>query len=503
MPRHTQNRNMKNLFFLPVILFVVNILQAQNVKEIPINSTNNIVLAAPVHVVIYKAESPKIIIKGNNIDPSPVNVVAGENGLTITSGTGNINDNTIIEIYTNNISSISSSASGNIEVKDEFITDDFNLTVTGSGDFKGFIRCQKANITATGSSDVKIIGSTENVNAVASGSSDLKLLDFETKTMTLTVSGASDAYVNVVEHLTANASGASDIYYKNEPAQLNANATGSSDIRLYNGSKNEKDNSYNYQYNYNYKENYDGDSTQVKKKKGKFFNKPRDMFGRGKYRQDLVWMGLDLGVDGLVDLSNGFDLQPQGDYNFMEMNYWRNTHVRVNFFEWRFNLVDNVFNIVTGLGWDFHHYAFAQKIKFDEANDYPGQGFTTPVVGATDTIHSINRSRLAVQYFQIPLFLNLRTKKTAKHRQQFNFTFGVVGGIKTGASSRIIYTENGMDVEEEKRDDFNLEVFTATAMVRIKYSFFSIYASYQFTPMFRGQNPNLYPFTLGVTLLSW
>jgi hypothetical protein len=253
----------------------------------------------------------------------------------------------------------------------------------------------------------------------------------------------------------------------------------------------------NYNYNYNYSDN---DSSKTK---GRFAARPKDMFGGGRMHQDLVWMGIDLGMDGLMDLSNGVNFQPQGDYQFMEMNYWRNTHVRVNFFEWRFNLVKNVFNIVTGMGWDFQHYAFAQKIKFDEAGDYPGQTFTTPVIGVADTVHSINRSRLAVQYFNIPLFFNLRTKKTAKNKNQFNFTFGVVGGIKTGSSSRIQYTELGYDAEEEKRDDFNLETFTATAMVRIKYSFFSIYASYQFTPMFRGQNPNLYPFSIGVTLLSW
>ncbi len=498
---------MKYLYFLVSSLFTSILLHAQTNKEVILTSTSNIVLTAPVDVIIYKSETARMVIKGNEMDPNAITAITNENGVTISMGNGKIGDNAVVEIYTNNISTISSSGSGDIDVKDEFSTQDFNLTMSGSGDFKGFIRCQKANISAMGSSDVKIIGSSEDVNAVASGSSDLKLIDFNTKKMTITVSGASDAYVDVTDELTANASGASDIYYKTQPTKINANASGSSDIRLYNGNNSDKDNNYdyNYQYDYNYNYNWknEGDSTQTKKKKGKFFTRPRDMFNGGKYRQDLVWMGIDLGVDGLVDLTNGFDLQPQGDYNFMEMNYWRNTHIRVNFFEWRFNVVDNVFNIVTGMGWDFQHYAFAQKIRFDEANDYPGQGYTTPVVGATDTLHSINRSRLAVQYFQIPLFLNLRTKKTAKHRQQFNFTFGVVGGIKTGASSRIIYTENGMDVEEEKRDDFNLEVFTATAMIRIKYSFFSIYASYQFTPMFRGQNPNLYPFTLGVTLLSW
>jgi hypothetical protein len=487
----------KRSFTFISALFAFITIQAQTIKEIPLTSTTHIELNAPVNVIIYKSDTPKLIIKGTQMDPEALDVKTGENGVTIGMGKGKLGENTFIEIYTNNIQHIFTLGSGDIEMKDEFSMEDFNLTVGGSGDFKGMIHCKNATITVSGSSDVKIAGSAENVNAVSSGSSDLKLLDFPTKTMKITVAGAGDAYVNVTDELTAVASGASDVFYQGKPAKVTANAAGSSDIRPYNGEHSNNNDQYNFNFNWN-----DGDSTKFKNH-GRFFNRPRDMWGGGKYHQDFVWMGLDLGIDGLVDLSNGFDLQPQGDYNFMEMNYVRNTHVRINFFEWRFNLVKNVFNIVTGLGWDFQHYAFAQKVRLDEADDYPGQVYTTPIIGATDSIHSINRSRLAVQYFQIPLFLNLRTKKTAKHRQQFNFTFGVVGGIRTGASSRIIYTENGRDVEEEKKDDFNLETFTATAMVRIKYSFFSIYASYQFTPMFRGQNPNLYPFSLGVTLLSW
>lgn len=472
-------------------------ISAQTTTEYPIQSTKNLTINTELPVYIYKSDSMKVVVKTNKNGVKKVDIQPGPQGTTInveSPAFDNSNLGSSIEIYTNNIENLTITGSSYTEIKNEFNAPQMNITVSGSSDLKGLVTADHINITATGASDVELIGGAGSVNAVISGSSDLHLMDFPVSKMNVTSTGASDAYVDVKDELTVTSSGASDVLYKTEPVTVNATVTGASEVKKYNGEETDN-NDENYYYNYN-------DSTNTKRK-GRFFQSPRDMWGGGRYHQDFVWMGIDLGVDGLVDLSNGFDLQPQGDYNFMEMNYWRNTHVRVNFFEWRFNLVKNVFNIVTGMGFDFQHYAFSQKIKLDEPDDYPGQTFTTPVIGVQDTVHSINRSRLAVQYFNIPIFFNLRTKKTAKHPRQFNFTFGVVGGIKTGASSRIIYTENGTDVEEEKKDDFNLEVFTATAMVRIKYSFFSIYASYQFTPMFRGQNPNLYPFSLGVTLLSW
>lgn len=482
----------KYLLFLFVLGSLIST-QAQNITEIPIQSTNKLVINSNLPVHIYKSDSLRIKVSSGKQGMKGINITPGPEGVTIDATRPDFDNNNIgssIDIYTNNLENITASGGTYIFVEDNFAGSQMNISVNDNSDFTGKITCDHLNLTASGASDVVLIGGAGSMNAVASGSSDLKLFEFPVQKMNVTVSGASDAYVDVTDELTAVASGASDIYYKNEPVKLNANTSGASDIKKYNGESTDKERT-------DKKNKYNPQNSK------RFVASRRDMFGGGKMHQDLVWMGIDIGIDGLVDLTNGFDLQPQGDYNFMEMNYGRNAHVRVNFFEWRFNLVKNVFNIVTGMGMDFQHFAFAQKVRFDEANDYPNQTFLTPVIGAQDSVHSINRSRLAVQYFNVPLFFNLRTKKTEKHKNQFNFTFGVVGGIKTGSSSRIQYTENGYDAEEEKKDDFNLSTFTATAMVRIKYSFFSIYASYQFTPMFRGQNPNLYPFTLGVTLLSW
>lgn len=485
---------MKTYFLLVVFILGSISLYSQTTTEYPIQSTKMLDIKTELPVYIYKSDSMKIVVKANKNGVKKIDIQPGGNGTTVyveSPAMDNSNMGSSIEIYTNYIENITISGNNYNEIKDEFNAQQMNITLSGNSDFKGLLTTDHLNITAIGSSDVELIGGAGSVDAVISGSSDLHLLDFPVSAMTINSSGASDAYVDVRDKLTVTASGASDVLYKNEPANINSTVTGASEVKKYNSDVT----TYNRYYEYN-------DSTKTKKK-GRFVQSFRDMWGGGKYHQDFVWMGIDLGVDGLVDLSNGFDLQPQGDYNFMEMNYWRNTHVRLNFFEWRFNLVKNTFNIITGMGFDFQNYAFSQKIRLDEPDDYPGQTFTTPVIGVQDSVHSINRSRLAVQYFNVPLLFNLRTKKTAKHTKQFNFTFGVVGGIKTGANSRIIYTENGYDVEEEKRDDFNLEMFTATAMVRIKYSFLSIYASYQFTPMFKGQSPNLYPFSIGVTLFSW
>lgn len=469
-------------------------------QTMPISSVTEIESNSKVKVNIYYSTRNEVEIKSSN---AKVNI-EGNKLVVFPFSSANGIESDEINVYSTNINSIIGQAVSQFEIKDSLFTDFCRIELSGASELKGKVIAKKIIVDQTGATDIKLAGKTNELQATISGSSDFKAKDLETKIATINVSGASDATITVTEDIKATASGASDIRFAGNPKNVLVDVSGSSEIKpLDSNAASSNNNNYNYEYNYDYRieDNTEAENPQNQKK---FFVPFKHMYGNNtRYRQDLVWVGLDLGINGYVDQTNGFEFQPQGNYSFMEQNYWRNANFRINFFEWRMNIVKNVFNIVTGLGWDFQHYSFAQKIKFDEANDYPGMGFVNPVVGLPDTIHAINRSRLAVQYFTVPIFLNFRTHKNSKTKNQFNFSVGVVGGIRTGASSRITYTENGEDVREEKFDDFNLNTFTATGMVRIKYSFFSMYASYTFTPMFRSKNPNLYPFSIGVTLLSW
>eukprot|EP01034_Spumella_vulgaris_P041564 gene41564-51484_t len=218
----------------------------------------------------------------------------------------------------------------------------------------------------------------------------------------------------------------------------------------------------------------------------------------GRLPNNLVWMGLDVGINGWA--APGGKAQIQGDYSFMELDYGRSWKFAWNLFEVRAPLnKKKTATFVTGAGFEWNNYSFKQKIALREANDYGAVGANDYVfVNAADPSVTYKRTRLQNSWFNIPLLFNFRTIRTPEHKQQFNFTFGVVGGVRMGASQREVFIDEGNRAREIRRDDFMLERFRATATVRVRYSYLSLFGTYTFTPMFKTGAPLVYPWSAGI-----
>lgn len=89
-----------------------------------------------------------------------------------------------------------------------------NVQMSGASEFKGEIRINELNVKLSGASDMKIYGVATNVNIESSGASDVKAYDLYTENCNIKSSGASDVNITVNKEISANASGASNIYYK-------------------------------------------------------------------------------------------------------------------------------------------------------------------------------------------------------------------------------------------------------------------------------------------------
>ena len=193
----------------------------------------------------------------------------------------------------------------------------------------------------------------------------------------------------------------------------------------------------------------------------------KSKIGQHKMPNSLVWTGFDVGINGWM--TPGGKAQPQGEYGFMELDYGRSWKFAWNLFEVKAPMnKKKTATFVTGAGFEWNSYSFKQKIALREANDF---GATTgPVfVDAADPNVTYKRTRLQNSWFNIPIMFNFRTVRTTAHKQQFNFTFGAVGGVRMGASQREIFIDDEGDKSRNiRKDDFMLERFRATAIVRVK-----------------------------------
>lgn len=214
---------------------------------------------------------------------------------------------------------------------------------------------------------------------------------------------------------------------------------------------------------------------------------------------NLVWMGFDVGFSGFVSMP-GFKAQPQGDYAFMKTNIPRSIRIGLNVWEAKFRLnKKRTVNILTGMGVDWNHYSFEDKIILRETDDI---GPINPGDPVLTNIHNgsfpVLRSRLQATYFNIPLMFNFRTRRTFENKKQFNFTMGIVGGVRIGSNFRHSFTQDGDRLKEIRKDDFLLRRFKVDAEVRVRWYVISLYGRVSLTQAFRAGGPELYPWSAGI-----
>ena len=77
---------------------------------------------------------------------------------------------------------------------------------------------------------MRLSGTVKNINVECSGASDFKSYDLMAETASIKVSGASDVSITVSKEMIANASGASNLYYKGDAIIKEKHSSGSSSI---------------------------------------------------------------------------------------------------------------------------------------------------------------------------------------------------------------------------------------------------------------------------------
>lgn len=150
------------------------------------------------------------------------------------------------------------------------------------------------------------------------------------------------------------------------------------------------------------------------------------------------------------------------------------------------------FGLVTALGINFNNY------RFDGNNTIvvDGEGVITPSYPAEPIRY--DKSKLATVYGILPVMLELQIP--VSHGSTFNLGAGVVGAVKLGSHTKVVYHDDGKQ-KDKNRDDFNLNVLRYGVTARAGYEMVQVYGTCYLSPMFeKGKGPQLYPFEIGISL---
>lgn len=217
--------------------------------------------------------------------------------------------------------------------------------------------------------------------------------------------------------------------------------------------------------------------------------------------RDSHWAGFDLGVNGFLTPSGSTSLDPKE--SFLDLNYAKSVVVNLNPFEKYIPIAGDRFGILTGLGFQFNNY----DLKTDNRLiTIPGTDSTKSQFGSfRDTINmeSVSKNKFKATYLTVPILFEYNDAKLAK--KGFHISAGMVFGYRIGSKNKMKYTTpSGNNKKDKYREDFNLNPFSMALTTRVGIGWLNLFATYNLSPMFQNdRGPELYPFTVGLTLIDF
>jgi hypothetical protein len=147
-----------------------------------------------------------------------------------TRGLYSLREHRDIEIFitTPVLNGVSISGSGMIKTG-SFVSDDFRIAISGSGDIDTNVSADQIKANVSGSGTVFLTGDVFESEFVISGSGKIRAYDLIQDHCKGTISGSGDMYVNVSETLNASISGSGRIYYVNYP-EVHTSISGSGKV---------------------------------------------------------------------------------------------------------------------------------------------------------------------------------------------------------------------------------------------------------------------------------
>ena len=135
-----------------------------------------------------------------------------------TRGVRTLHENYPIEVLitTPVLEGLSLSGSGWIKT-DSFVTDQFKIALSGSGDIDTKVSARSLKANVSGSGTIFLQGDATETEMVISGSGKIESYDFEQSQCEAVISGSGEMYVNVSDRIDARISGSGRVYYINQP----------------------------------------------------------------------------------------------------------------------------------------------------------------------------------------------------------------------------------------------------------------------------------------------
>lgn len=410
----------------------------------------------------------------------------------------------------------------------------FEMEASGASNVNLNLNAGDVSVEVSGAADVVLIGVATSLDAEVSGAGSLKAERLDTPKSVVNASGAGDIKIAGTGVVAATTSGAGSIKYQNKPTILTTNKSSEDEdegedveevdddeVRDIVSGVNEDTINVRLTKKLGVKVNENNGVTEVQVGRHRLVvDEDGNVKLKRNYRSnqfDGHWGGFDLSVNGYLnsDMNSNFD----NATNFMDYNMTKSVGVHLNLYEQNIQLSSSGnFGLITGLGIEWTNFRFRNNVTIiDSANGI--HGYYNKGV-------DMEKSKLTISYLTLPILFEYQNHPSRKI-EKFHFTAGVLLGLRLGSHTKRVFSQKNMPFElydgenfgtanligtsttsddgvMKTHDDFHITPLKAEAMVRIGWGYINLFGKYSLTTLFRdGKGPELYPYSIGITLISW
>ena len=98
----------------------------------------------------------------------------------------------------------------------------------------------------------------------------------------------------------------------------------------------------------------------------------------------------------------------------------------------------------------------------------------------------------------MPLLIEFQIPVSDQYKRIY-FSAGIIGGVKLGSHTKVKH----FSYKEKVHDDLNINPFRYGATFRIGYKNINLFGTYYNTSFFKeGKGPEIFPFTIGIGLIT-
>lgn len=207
------------------------------------------------------------------------------------------------------------------------------------------------------------------------------------------------------------------------------------------------------------------------------------------------WAGVDLGLNNYF--SQPFDASLPPSARFMDLNTGKSVTVGLNFFQQSIGLQknNNKVGLVTGLGLTFNNYRLDSEYILTRSE--------AGITGYTISDRDVKKNKLTTTFLTVPLLLEVQIP-TGHPSKPFFISGGLYSGFKLRSHTKVVYYDGNGTEKDKSRADLNVNSFKYGATVRVGYRFVKLFATCDLSQMFqKDQGPELYPWSVGLTLINF